>query len=131
MAAELERRGFTVALPLSNVKDFDLLAIHRPTNRQIAVQVKTTRHNKKEWVLRESNENLINEHFFYIFVTLSGLEQPEYHIVPSAVLAEYLKSEYEKWIHAPGKNGKQHQDTSIRIFKDYEDHYLDRWDILI
>ena len=27
VAGELERRGFTVAVPMSNVKDFDLLAI--------------------------------------------------------------------------------------------------------
>lgn len=82
-------------------------------------------------MLKQADENLADDHFFYIFVTLSGLEQPEYHIVPSAVLAEYLKCEYEKWLHAPGKNGKQHQDTAIRLFKDYEDIYLNRWDILL
>ena len=29
VAGELERRGYTVAVPMSNVKDFDLLAIER------------------------------------------------------------------------------------------------------
>ena len=38
---ELERRGFTVAVPMSNVKDFDLLAINRTTFEQFAIQVKT------------------------------------------------------------------------------------------
>ena len=27
VAGELERRGFTVAVPMSNVKDFDILAV--------------------------------------------------------------------------------------------------------
>ena len=39
VAGELERRGYTVAVPMSNVKDFDLLAIERDTHRQIAIQV--------------------------------------------------------------------------------------------
>ena len=37
VAGELERRGFTVAVPMSNVKDFDILAINRETNEQIAI----------------------------------------------------------------------------------------------
>ena len=38
VAGELERRGFTVAVPMSNVKDFDILAIDRETHKQIAIQ---------------------------------------------------------------------------------------------
>ncbi len=37
VAAELERRGFTAAVPMSNTKDFDILAINRETNKQIAI----------------------------------------------------------------------------------------------
>ena len=40
-AAELERRGFTAAVPMSNTKDFDILAINRETHRQIALQAYT------------------------------------------------------------------------------------------
>ena len=55
VAGELERRGFTVALPMSNVKDFDILGINRTTQKQCAIQVKTTKNSKKEW---ENNLNL-------------------------------------------------------------------------
>ena len=34
VAGELERHGFTVAIPMSNVKDFDILAINRTTYQQ-------------------------------------------------------------------------------------------------
>ena len=42
VAGELERRGFTAAVPMSNTKDFDILAINRETFEQFAIQVKTT-----------------------------------------------------------------------------------------
>lgn len=35
VAGELEHRGFTVAVPMSNVKDFDILAIDRETHKQV------------------------------------------------------------------------------------------------
>ena len=47
VAGELERHGFTVAVPMSNVKDFDILAINRETYDQFAIQVKTTGYKHK------------------------------------------------------------------------------------
>ena len=40
-AGELERHGFTVAVPMSNVKDFDIPAINRITYEQFAIQAKS------------------------------------------------------------------------------------------
>ena len=47
VAGELERHGFTAAIPMSNVKDFDILAINRSTFKQFAIQLKTTGNKKK------------------------------------------------------------------------------------
>ena len=56
VAGELERRGFTVALPMSNTKDFDILAINREdADKQYAIQVKTTSYKKKGWTLSVKN----------------------------------------------------------------------------
>ena len=68
VAGELERRGFTVAVPMSNTELFDVLAIERSTNKQIAIQVKTTSYRKKEWSLGLKNETLIGDNIFYILV---------------------------------------------------------------
>ena len=46
VAGELARRGFTAAVPMSNTKDFDILAINRESYKQFAIQVKTTRYKK-------------------------------------------------------------------------------------
>lgn len=60
VAGELERRGFTVAVPMSNVKDFDILAISRINpEKQYAVQVKTTGGRSPKWVLSKKAETLI------------------------------------------------------------------------
>ena len=87
VAGELERRGFTVAVPMSNVKDFDILAIHRETFEQFAIQVKTTGYKQKQWTLSKKNETLKGQNIFYVFVSLNELDAPEYHIVPSSVVA--------------------------------------------
>lgn len=130
VAGELERRGFTVALPMANVKDFDLLAINRDTHEQFAIQVKTTIHNKKSWPMNKKNEDLIGTNILYFLVYLNGTDMPEYHIVPSAVVADTIRRSHQKWLREPGINGQPHNDNTIRVFKDEEDLYKDRWDLL-
>ena len=130
VAGELERRGYTVAVPMSNVKDFDLLAIERDTHRQIAIQVKTTGYKQKKWTLSKKNETLLGDNIFYIFVSLNELEAPEYHIVPSKIVADTIRKNHEKWLNTPGKKGQKHNNTNIREFYDLEDTYLDQWELL-
>ena len=131
VAAELERHGFTVAVPMSNVKDFDILAIHRiKHDYQLAIQVKTTQKSKKQWVLNKKSESLVGDNIYYIFVTLSGLEIPEYHIVPSKIVAETVKTDHQNWLNTPGKNGNVHKDNTIRKFADENNEYLNNWSVL-
>ena len=130
VAGELERRGYTVAVPMSNVKDFDLLAIERDTHRQIAIQVKTTGYKQKKWTLSKKNETLLRDDIFYIFVSLNELESPEYHIVPSKIVTDTIRKNHEKWLNTPGKKGQKHNNTNIREFYDLEDSYLDQWELL-
>ena len=130
VAGELERRGFTVAVPMSNVKDFDILAINRKNYNQYALQVKTTISNRKEWILSRKNEEITDPKVFYVFVTLNGIEKPEYHIVPSSIVASQIKNRHQAWLNSPSKNGQPHKDQSIRNFSDKDDIYTERWDLL-
>lgn len=130
VAGELERRGFTVAVPMSNVKDFDILAIHRETHAQFAIQVKTTGYKQKKWTLAKKNEDLIGDNIFYVFVSLNELDTPEYHIIPSKIVAHTIKESHRKWLETPGKKGQVHNDTNIRVFSDEEDIYYDKWSLL-
>lgn len=130
VAGELERRGFTVALPMSNVRDFDVLAINRSTGEQFAIQVKTTSYKKKRWTLNKKSESLIGDNIVYVFVVLNELDAPEYHIVPSKIAAERIKLMYQEWYNTPGKQGQQHNDTTIRNFTDYDNEFLNCWHYL-
>lgn len=130
VAGELERRGFTAAVPMSNTKDFDILAIDRETYKQFAIQVKTTFYKKKEWKLGPKNEDLIDKNVFYVFVSLNEQDTPEYHIVPSKIVASKIKKDHQEWLNTPGRNGQKHNENSFRIFRDYDDAYLDNWNCL-
>lgn len=130
VAGELERHGFTVAIPMSNTKDFDILAINRENYKQFAIQVKTTSYKQKSWTLGQKNEEMIDDNIIYFFVSLNELEVPEYHIVPSCIVAKTIKEEHQQWLDTPGKDGQAHNDTSMRKFHDKEDKYLNNWDCL-
>ena len=140
VAAELERRGFTVAVPMSNTKDFDILAINRETNRQVALQVKTNRGKGKYWLLNKKSEELKGDNIYYVLLCLNELEQPEYYIVESELIANNMQKGYQQWLQEEGKKEKRHE-TTMRKFafdvlgvnnvlglKSYD--YKDKWEKL-
>ena len=116
VAAELERNGFTAAVPMSNTKSFDILAIHRTSNKQIALQVKTNHTDKKTWTLSQKNETLVGENLYYVLVCLNGSDAPEYYVVPSALVAESVRRSHEEFLCGTNKDGSKPTDTSIRKF---------------
>ena len=130
VAGELERHGFTAAVPMSNTKDFDILAINRETFKQFAIQVKTTRYKQKKWTLGKKNEKLIGDNIIYFFVSLNELEIPEYHIVPSKIVAQTIKNDHLNWLNTPGLKGQKHNDNDIRVFSDNDDTFLNKWEYL-
>lgn len=129
VAAELERRGFIVAVPMSHVENFDILAIHRKTYRQYAIQVKTTRYKQRKWTLTAKNETLVGNNIIYVFVSLNNLENPTYHIVPSIIVAQTIQENHRKWLNIPSKTGAKHNDNNLRNFEDKEGIYLNNWNV--
>ena len=115
VAAELERRGFTAAVPMSNTKDFDILAINRETYRQVALQVKTSRGRARSWMLNKKSEEISEPNVYYVFIVLNELEQPEYFVVESELVATSMRKGYKNWI-AGDKTGQKRHETSMRKF---------------
>lgn len=126
VAAELERRGFTVAVPMSNVDNFDILARSKKTNKQYAIQVKTT--TKKTWLLNKKAETLKANDIFYVFVRILGENAPEYYIYSSNEVAKAVSEYHITWLNSPGKNGRTHKDNNMREFKGLTNR--DRWDLI-
>jgi hypothetical protein len=130
VAAELAKRGFYVSPTLKNTKAVDILIVDEELQNFLLIQVKASQ-GKKEWKLTEKAENLISPKLFYIFYLFDdGNGKSEFHIVPSKDVAEYIKSNHKKYLSEPKKNGEERKDTSMRAFRDEENKYLDRWDLL-
>ena len=55
---------------MSNTKSFDVLAINRNNDKQIAIQVKTNHTSKKTWTLSQKNETLLGENISIILFRL-------------------------------------------------------------
>ncbi|MCK6593649.1 MAG: hypothetical protein L6Q33_00450 [Bacteriovoracaceae bacterium] len=131
VAAELSRLGFIASLTLKNTQGIDILVSTRETDKSFAIQVKTTQGKKKEWMLNEKSENLKGKNFLYVFVRLKELgELPEFHIVPSKIVAKNIKEDHQNWLSTLGKKGQKRNDSKMRKFRDYEDKYLGKWDLL-
>lgn len=131
VAAELSRRGYIASISLRNTRGIDILATNQDGSRSVTIQCKTSQKSKKRWVLNEKSEDFVSPTHFYVFVLLSAAaERPQYHVVPSRDVANYLKADHEKWITTPGKGGRKHKDNSVRVFADKDDRYLERWELL-
>lgn len=131
VAAELSARGYTASITLRNTRGIDIVCSNADASKSVAIQVKTRRHRAREWVLNQKVEDYYADNLFYVFVTLNDLEKaPDYFIVPSKTVARYIKTGHQQWLKTPGRLGAIHNDNPMRKFKDKEEKYLNRWDLL-
>ena len=131
VAAELSRRGYICSVTLKNTKGIDILVCNEDSTKKLGIQVKTNQINKREWILNEKSEKMSDANIVYVFVNLISQERlPEFYIVPSNIVAKYTSNNHKKWLYTKGKKGQQHNDSSMRKFKDIEQIYLNRWDLL-
>lgn len=130
VAAELSRRGCVASITLRNTRGIDILASNADATKSVGIQVKSKSGSSPEWLLSQKAESDTAENLFYVFVRLNDLAAPEYHVVPRAVVAKYVREGHKKWLATPGRNGKPHRDNSMRVFADPENKYRNRWDLL-
>jgi len=130
VAAELSRRGYIASITLRNTRGIDVLCSNSEATKNVSIQVKTTQKSRNSWILDKKLEEYHSPKHFYIFVSLNGKEQPRFFIVPSKIVANHIKSGHRKWLEGKSKTGKRRKDSSIRKFRDLEERYLNRWDLL-
>jgi hypothetical protein len=131
VAAELSRRGYVASITLHNTRGIDILASNADASRQVAIQVKANHETRKVWMLNEKDETRHAENHFYVFIALGGVGlQPAYHVVPSKVVADYVRDDHARWKAAPNRKGGAHGYSAVRHFIDTKNAYLDRWDVL-
>lgn len=131
VAAELSKRGFVASITLRNTKGIDILVSSEDGSKTRAIQVKSSTGNDKSWIVSQKAEEDFNDNLFYVFVNLKESNQrADYYIVPSKVVAKYVKKSHSEWLNSPSKSGKPRKDTSMRKFDDKEGSYLEKWELL-
>jgi hypothetical protein len=131
VAAELSRRGYVASITLRNTKGIDIVATNADASRSVGISVKTNRGKKKDWMVNASAESYYSDTLFYVFVNLNSLQElPCFHIVSSKHVATYVLNSHRKWLAAPSKTGAPHKDSSMRRFKDPDNQFLGRWELL-
>lgn len=126
VAAELSRRGYVASVTLRNTRGIDILVSNANVTHSVGIQVKTNRGGKKNWMLDPKADHDKSKSLFYVFVNLNGVDQhPDYHIVPSAVVARYVSKNHQNWLAVKPRGA-----STVRKFKDSTNRYRDRWDKL-
>lgn len=131
VAGELSRKGYLATLTQRNTKGVDILVSNAAATKSATIQVKTNQGHQDYWLLTKKAEALHAPRLFYVMVNLTTPTGfPEFHIVPSKIVADYVKSSHETWLKTPGKKGQARNDSSMRVFDMPANKYLGRWDLL-
>lgn len=127
VVGELSRRGW-VALPtIRNTKGIDVLATSK--GKSVQIQVKS-RANSRRWVLNKSAEKLASESLFYVFVNLREYEVPEYFVIPSEIVAEYVIRTHKLFLEAGGTDSNMRSLPNVYGPELDLEKYKDRWKLL-
>ena len=134
VAAELSRRGYVASITLRNTRGIDILASNVDATCSVGIQVKTRQDAGTEWVLNKKAEVELEggmaANLFYVFVALNGTKAPSFHIVRRTIVAQYARTNHERWLATPSRTGQAHADTAMRKFADPSGEYRDAWHVL-
>ena len=100
-------------------------SITEPLERRgLAVKVCASRYPEAwKWMLREEDETEQPD-LVYVFVALQADGKPACHVAPSAVVAEQVKANHERWLRTPRRDGGPHDPANtIRVFFDPDGEY--------
>jgi len=130
VAGELSRNGYIASIMLRNTKGVDILCSNADATKSVGIQVKTNQGTGRNWLLQKKAEDYYADNLFYVFVDLNDGGHPDFFIVPSKTVANYIKKKHSEWLKTPGRRGQKHNDSSLRKFRDEESKYQNRWDSL-
>lgn len=131
VAAELSLRGYLASITLRNSRGIDIIASSSDATRSVSIQVKTSSGNVPKWMLKQKSESFSADNHFYVFVLLREVGvRPDFHIVPSQVVAEYVTTSHRQWLAGTKADGSPRKDSRMRNFRDPDQQYKEAWDLL-
>lgn len=117
IASKLSTLDFTVTITLGRAERFDILAL-RPDGKTITLSVKSAQlEDVKSFPISNKDEENPSDNFYYAFVKFNEFKrEPDYWIIPSAVVSKLIKEAHKKWEKTPGKSGKEYsQRNNLRM----------------
>jgi len=131
VAAELSIRGFLASITLRNSRGVDIIASSADASRSVSLQVKTSSGTLPKWMLSKKSESFASDNHFYAFVLLRGTgTRPDFHIVPSKVVAKHVAESHRQWLAGAKADGPLRKDSPMRNFRDSEGVYKEAWHLL-
>lgn len=110
VAAELTHLGFIVSVTSRSAFGADLLVTDQQCRQAWSVQVKTNHQRMSFWLLSKHAKEIKSPSHIYVFVTLKQNQRPEFHVVPSEIVAEHVYVQESKsgtWYSFDRTNTKQ------------------------
>jgi len=105
-------------LPIKNSPDFDLIISRNQQRLRIQVKTAWAKSGSPTWIMHQRHELIKDADLFYVFVLLPNAPLfPKFWVVPSHIVANFLKRDHHEWLERLGKHGKRHKDSSMRKFK--------------
>jgi len=139
--AELLKRGIIAALAPRNAPAFDILATNPgEIEKIVSIRVKTKSEQYDVWQYMEKKDGTIFRYLqktgdFTILVHLAeDVINMRYFIVPTKVINNLLKQDFEEWLRTPGKGGRMHSKDNKKRNLPYTKHekelkgYENNWD---
>ena len=107
-----------------------MLCSSADASKSVGLQVKTANGSKRSWMLTSKCEQMRAKTLFYVFVNIDPRALPDFTIVPSNVVARYIRSRHAEWLKGTKRGGGSRKDSTLRVFRDDDGEYLNRWELL-
>src|SRR5215469_6856412 len=120
--SQLALNGYDANMTLGRTKGVDILVSLPGTEKMYRLEVKTQYRTspkdvensqifgtvKGQWIMNKKHESLIDPSLFYCFVIISEAKSTfQFYIVPSKIVARYVKESHAHWLRETDKKGKQ------------------------
>jgi hypothetical protein len=130
--SQLALRGYDANMTLGHTKSVDILVSDPKTGELYQIEVKTNLKSSRNkpsvsrvhgksvsaWMMTKKHEDIGIPTLFYCFVNISkDTNAFKFYIVPSKVVARYVREEHQLWLDEKKKEGKKVEDTDMRLFR--------------
>jgi len=152
--SQLSLRGYDANMTLGRTKSVDILISDPNTGRMLKLEVKTNFRSSRSaggnsklfgkyvsaWIMNEKHEAIRDPDLFYCFVNIGkDTKQFRFFIVPSEVVADYVKAQHQLWLDADEKHARNNKMSLFRIGVKNEEYpistptveqFEDNWDFM-